>query len=271
MKNPTIAVPLGQGSKWENNELRYMLRSLEQHCQFDFDVVVFCTKKPKWLNAKVEIVERTYPEKIKKYFQGKAHYENYYDTIHKLQACINSDNVTDEFFYVYDDVLLIEDIYLPDMRKIYAGSHHDNKPSFFDNPKNKWTQTIYQSLDICKRNGYPLYVYETHLPRYYIKSNLQGMFQKHNPEAKYIPYAVSTVYYNMFYDKPDACYYENNNVKVGFYGKGQTNDCFDSTTDKLIETAIKDKIWINYSDAGLEGNLKLWIEKRFPNKSKFEL
>lgn len=271
MKNPTIVVPLGKGSKWENNELRYMLRSLEQHCQFDFEVVVFCTEKPKWLNAKVEIVERTYPEKVKKYYGQKLHYENYYDTIHKLQACIASDNVSDEFFYVYDDILLIEDLYLPDMKKVIAGSHYDNKPQFFDKPSNKWMNTLFQALEVCRRNSYPLYVYETHLPRYYIKSNLREMFKKHDPESRYIPYAVSTVYYNMFYDKPDDCYYENNKVKAGFYGGTQGNDCFMSNTDKAIEQAIKDKIWINYSDAGLAGNLKMWIEKRFPNKSKFEL
>jgi hypothetical protein len=99
MSKYTIAVPLGKGTTWENNELRYMLRSLDKYLQFDFDVVVFCSQKVDWLNCKQVIVSRTYPKESLDYFQGIRHYENYYDVFHKLQVAIQDEDVTEEFFF----------------------------------------------------------------------------------------------------------------------------------------------------------------------------
>lgn len=270
MKKATFVVPLGKGSGWENNELRYMIRSLEAHCQFDFDIVLFCTEKIEWLDCKQIIVDRTYPLKVKSHFAGKEHYECYYDVLNKLRVMIEHEDVPEEFFYIYDDILLLEDLYLADMRKIYAGNHYDRNPIFFDNPKNKWTRTLHAALQLCKDNSFPMYIYETHLPRYYKKSYLREMFKRFVPENNYIPYAPSTVYYNMFYKKPDHNYIDNNYVKAAFYGGTIKNESSNSKSTKEIEDAVNNKLWCNYNNAGLTGTLKMWIECKFSTPSKFE-
>jgi hypothetical protein len=156
------------------------------------------------------------------------------------------------------------------MKMIVAGNHYTNKPEFFDKPKNKWTQTIHASMEICKSYGYSLYSYETHLPRYYTKSKLTAMFDKHKFGNNHIPYAISSVYYNMFYKEPDVCYMPKNNIKAGFYGGLIGNDGFNSNRNKDIKYAVKDKMWINYNNRGLTGHLKLWIESKYTQKSKWE-
>ena len=99
------------------------------------------------------------------------------------------------------------------------------------------------------------------------------MFKRFSPEVNKIPYALSTLYYNLFYDKPDVNYFEKNTVKAGFYGgiaKG-ASDMFMSNSNQVIKDAVRDKIWCNYSNAGLTGTFKLWIEKTYENKSRYEL
>jgi hypothetical protein len=266
----TFAVPLGQGTHWENNELRYMLRSLQTHCQFDFDVIVYCTKKLDWLNCKQVEVPRTYPKEVREYFNGAEHYENYYDVINKLRTVIDDEDVGNEFVFIYDDIILLEDYYLADVKKIYSGNNYHNNRKFFDNPKNKWTRTIHAALTTCQAHGYPLYVYETHLPKYFMKNHLREMFSKHKPESNFIPYAISTVYFNMVYKEPTHNYMAKNTIKAGFYGGVMGNDGFSSQSKGDIEEAVNGKLWMNYANRGLTPPLKDWISRKFPVPSRFE-
>lgn len=271
MKPISVVIPLGTGSTWDNNELRYMLRSLDCHLQFDYEPILFCSEKIPWLNCKQIVVKRYYPKKALEFYGGHHHYENYYDVINKIRTSISNDNVSDEFLYAYDDILLLYDLYKADIRRIYAGGHYDDNPKMYENKTaEKWMATISNAMTICKDNSYAMYNYETHLPRYFKKELLQKMFNKHNPETDFIPYAISTVYYNMNYEKPDFNYHKENKVKAGFYGGVYGFDGFSSQTEQEIKDAIKDKVWINYNNKGLTIALMEFIQKQFPNKSRWE-
>jgi len=271
MDKVTICVPLGNGSVWENNELRYMLRSLDANLKYTYDLILFTSRKVEWLNCKQKIIPRTYPKELLDFFKKK-HYENYYDVYHKIKAMANDDDVSDNFIYMYDDLILLKPIIFKDLKKLYAAATFDDISLRLKNPKNnKWLNTIRQAADICGANNYSSYIYETHLPRYYNKEKLNIMFNKHPIVKKYIPYAISTLYYNMYYDKPDAIYNEENNVKAGFYGGTNPPDQYLSETEEQVKKAVYDKVWGNYNNQGLTGALKLWIEKQYPNKSKWEI
>ena len=194
MNKATFVIPLGTGSTWEDNEIRYMLRSLEQYCHFDFEVILYVTKKIDWLSCQQIVVKRKYPKQLLEFFNYQKHYENYYDVINKLRAIIDNDDIPEEFFFMYDDILLLCDLYYHDLKIIYAGAEYKNNPKLYDEPKTKWMRTINASLRACKNNGRPLFLYETHLPRYFKKSQLREMFRKFVPEENKIPYAISTLY-----------------------------------------------------------------------------
>jgi hypothetical protein len=52
----TIFLPLGIGSTWQNNETRYLLRSLEQNFKEPFDVMRYRQDKPDWLDINYKII-----------------------------------------------------------------------------------------------------------------------------------------------------------------------------------------------------------------------
>ena len=277
----SVVIPYhNDGSKWEHDgELRYMLRSIDENFDFDYDVTIFARKNIPWIqNAKVLNIERYYPPHImEKMKWKKPHYENFFDTINKIKLASQMDDLQENILYTYDDVILLKKQSEEQIRTVYGSSKlTDKNIHFWMNPgKNKWKNTIFQAIDRAKGFG-QVYLYETHLPRYFTKSNLRQMFKIFPIDKVDIPYAPSTLYYNMFYDKPDYLYMESdeavdNKIKAGFYQQDyHLCDSFSSLDMESVEKAVKDKIWLNYNDRGLTEHLKKWIYTRFTKKSRFE-
>jgi len=269
----SIIIPLGTGSKWGNNELRYMLRSLEMFAEFDYNVTIYSTKQISWIqNANVKIVNRWYPETAKKYYGGTKHYENYFDVLNKLKTASYDDDLSSMVLYTYDDVLWLKKTYIQEIGLVIAADRFQDRPEFWLNPKNnKWKTTILDAIKKSKGFNIDPHIYETHLPRLYERKSIQELFKKFPFENLKVPYAFATLYYNYFHHKPDLNYKHNNKIKTGFYGgKTKTVDVYSSKSHKHINKAVEGKQYINYNDAGLSPQLKEWIQQKFPNKSKFE-
>lgn len=272
----SILIPLGTTSKWDDNELRYTLRSIDKYFDFDYDITIYSDHKVDWLkNVTLKMVDRYFPEKALRTFDGKKHYENFYDTLNKIRLASISDELQEDIIYVYDDVLLLESQDKEQIKTLYAGGRYNDNPKYWGDSRGKWKRTIFEAVDRAKSFG-EVYLYETHLPRYYQKTNLRKMFKMFPIDQMDIPYAPATLYFNMFYDEPDLLYMFNkdsldNPIKAGFYGtENNLCDVFPSKTIEQIDIHTKDKIWVSHNDLGLTDVLKSWIENKFPEKSRFE-
>lgn len=273
----SIVIPFQYGgSKWENNELRYTLRSLSSNLNFNYDITIYSDKPIDWLkNVRVEVVDRYYPKQALKKFNNIPHYENFYDTLNKLRVISNDVELCEDILYVYDDILLMKPQNLEQVKVLYAGSRFEANKEYWLNPgNNKWKNTIFNSIRKARGFG-EVFIYETHLPRHYQKSKIKEMFKMFPIDQMDIPYAPATLYFNMFYNKPNKVYAEidakDNDVKAGFYGPaGMAGDSFLSKTKEEVESAVVGKTWINYSDAGLTDHLKEFIQKQYPKKCKYE-
>lgn len=274
----SVLIPLGTGSKVDNWELRYTLRSIEQNFDFDYNITIYSETELDWVsNVTVKKIPRFYPEHLLKRWNGTKHYENYYDTLNKLFLASTDEDLSEEVLYVYDDVLLLKKQDLGQIKTLYAGGRFSDNKDYWLNPKgNKWRNTIFQAIDRAREFTADPYLYETHLPRVYHKSKLKEMFKKHPIKSLEIPFAPATLYFNMFYQKPDCNYKKdkeskNNDIKAGFYGTPNTIcDVFPSKHMADVLNAVQGKLWVNYNDSGLQPPLKLWIEQSFPQKSKYE-
>jgi len=274
----TIAIPLHKESGWgDNQELKFFLRSIDKFLHVDYEVKLYYNRWPGWLNpemVKYEQVKRYYPAKAYKYWNQKKQYENYFDTLHKLQR-MSQDSVADYILYCYDDQILLRDVYsFEDISQWIATKNYWDNPKGFNRRGNKWSRTVMKAFDVLCELERPMYDYETHLPRMFKKDELREMFDRFPIEQQIIPYAPSTLYGNLYNDSPDHILLKENKVKLGYYGDGVhlPPGSFKAKSISDIDSQKKGKLWMNYNDKGMRVvPLKEWMEKEFSEKSKFEL
>lgn len=274
-----ILIPLGTGSNWDNNELRYCLRSLNENLKGDYEIHIYGNVVPEWLtNVMVHPAERYYPEWLKKKNNGKLDYENFFDTLNKVKSFAQKGI---EFVYMYDDVLLLHELDVEDIINIPL--ELENKKFYHIRNFDKHGRTINAAIDLLQENGVssPLYNFETHLPRIYSSAKLIYLFEKFPFDKYEVPYALATMYFNFYkledeeFDVKRIKYY-----KAGFYFDPGKVASYMSNSLEEIEKAVQGKTWLNYNDMGLnlmatdlsgKQYLKEWIMKQFPNKSQYEL
>jgi len=264
-------VPLGINSLWGNNELKYMLRSLQANFMDEFDVVLYSTTTPEWYKGYSEQIERFYPERLLKINNGHRPFENYFDVLNKVYTYVNSEQCPKEFCYIYDDIILLKQIDKTGIKNV-PWLHYTNK-LFKVNQSSHNGKTTNQAYILHKAK----YSFEHHLPLIYKKDLLKQMFNEYKFWEQARPYSLATLYFNLYPDeysgKPLV---EENDYKVGFEGFYENRTtCFKQDTYKDIEVAIAGKTWLNFNDTGLywgkpDYPLKTWIVKNFKKKSRYE-
>lgn len=278
MDKVSICIPIGKGSKWDDNELRIALRSFDRHIKFDFDVFLFYDPRNPidWVQNvnKVE-VKRTYPEKAYKHFGGVKRFENYFDVLHKLQAMVYDRDVSDLFVFCYDDIHLVRDVYsINELNERIAVRNWRDYPYIFKSQPGKWSKVIGSSLKKLKSAGKLFYDYESHSIRVFEKGLWRYLFNKYPVDEQLIPYVPSTLYYNYFFDKPTVVLEKENNVKAGFYGERDADKnlpgAFSSKDKNNIKKAIDGKLFVNYNDVGLNKVLKEFLFEYYSEKSNYE-
>lgn len=266
-----IVIPYQHGNKPKDRfGLRYMLRSLEKHLKCDFDVHIYGDKKPEWIkDVRFIEVERHYPNYLLQLNSGIPSYENFIDVWNKLVKASDDSFLGDNILWTYDDVILLKDLTEDDLT-VTVGYNKETEVSAKTRQKSKWGRTINSAVSLLLEKGYPVYNYETHLPRYFSRRRLRRVITLF-PQVNRVPYAPSTVYYNVYFDKPDINLDKYNDIKAGFYGGyGDRVDSFDSASIELIEEAVNGKTWVNFNNEPLREKLSEYIEKLLPDKSRFE-
>lgn len=92
-----IVYILGKGSVWENNEIRYSLRSVFKNV-LDLDNVFIIGERPEWLKNIYHIVAKDpYPVKWK-------------NAYHKISIACNSKKISSDFLLMNDDFFITKEI-----------------------------------------------------------------------------------------------------------------------------------------------------------------
>jgi hypothetical protein len=266
-------LPLGVSSRWDNNELRYLLRSLEENFKEKFRMIIYGDTgfSLDWLvNVQYKELDRYYPEKLLKHYKGNREFENYVSVLDKVYTFVNSSDCPEEFVYIYDDVLLLKKIARNGILNIPECKYSENM--YISYMRSKHGRTMNQALTISRGK----YRFEHHLPLIYKRDKLLNMFNKYPFQDLYIPYSLATLYFNLYpeeYILPTLI--EKTDYKVGFEGFTGGVGCYKQDTIEHIETAAEGKTWLNHNDTGLfwkptQYPLQEWIKSKFPNKSIFE-
>jgi hypothetical protein len=236
---------------WE--ELRYSIRSLEKHLKEEFRLWIV-GDLPEWLDLDAI------------YFMNHKRCEGMdqntvFDAIQKLLLYLNHPNAAEQFIRMYDDIYLLDDVDLLEIGKFKAMYPYDKIPKRYE----KWWGQLYRSVDAVRLKGYPGWNTETHLPELFYRDKMKWIIDTYKALERRL--LTSTLYFNAFFAGQEPILFKDCRG-IQFYNN-QDNEYYTSSKGDLDEKC-KGMLYLNHNNAGLNDNLKSFLQHRFPDKSRFE-
>lgn len=234
--NTSIVIPLGVGSRWNNTELRYALRSVEKHL-IGYGEVFIVGEKPDWLRNVVHIPCRDYGDKT---------YDKERNIDCKIIAACADDRVTDNFLFMNDDHFLLQDYQAGDF-PYYC---HGWLSEFMTVTDYKYT--IGNMLQVYKE---PMPYFDVHCPIIYNKYLFVDAMANLDWSWRF-GYCIKTAYCNSIVG-----------LKAIEYPDLKINEVF---TADHIRKQICGRPWFSIGDRAREGGLLRVLQDLYPHKSKYE-
>ena len=236
-----VVYVLGKGSKWQDNELRYSLRSVEKFLK-GYDQVVVVGERPSWLKNVVHIP----------FANARSHVfkqQNIYDKI--LQAC-NADFVSNDFLFFNDDFFLLQAIQADAIPYYYKGDLVGALAG--RDAEDSYGLSMSHTIELLKSLELPTLNFDGHAPIIYNKELFKAAL-KDIWWSRHHGYVVKSLYCNL-------CRI------TGTYLK----DCKITQPYKMPELLekIAGRSFFSCGDRGLQGDLKKYLEQTYPQKSTYE-
>ncbi len=134
---------IGNGSKYDNKELKYSLRSLEKHCK-DIGELWIVGEKPNFLNKKL------------KYIKMEDKFAYYTNAFLKTNAAIEA-GISKDFLLMNDDFFMLEDFEAEKYPYFHRGE-------IMEKAKNDYQQLIVDTGVLLKKLEKPTLHYGVHCP-----------------------------------------------------------------------------------------------------------
>ncbi len=238
----TILLPLGTGSNWQDNELRYCLRSIQKHLS-GVDQIIIIGHKPKWLLPGENLIYVPYPE--------TATTRNKERNIHrKILHAINAGFVSGDFLFMNDDHFLLQDFKAPEFPFHHKGPM---KPTDLP-PGNTYRKTMENTVDYMRKKQVPAPLnYDTHCPIIYNAEKYLKLMG--GIEFPGFGYCIKSMYANRAGIVGE--YYPD--LKLG-----------KPDTDLEIKTAIAGRMYFSISAKTTGDLLESVLAELYPEKSFWE-
>ena len=250
-----VYYPYLEGAKkWE--ELKYSLRSLDRFFKEDFEVWIV-GDLPSWIKN-----VRHIPHKKTERIISSATY----DAVSKLMQYIDNKDSPERFVRMYDDIYFIGDRKLADLEVTrYLFSYEELLSGVCRSGSLIWQDQVRKSVEAARQLGYPGYLTETHCPEVFEKQKMLKVFELFGPLENRL--LTSTLYFNVF--PFDRLLKDRKTERALFYGH-ENDFSYGNLSVSQLDQILKGKYFMNHNDLGLDNNLKKYISKMFPKKSRFE-
>lgn len=276
-----IAVPYRKGgSKWDENEVRYMLRSIEKNFKEEHRIW-FIGDVPDFAQGVRHIPftkERQKP------------FPKTFEATYKTNLIIVHPEITELYLMMHDDMLILKPTKLRDLehwnymafdggekrlRQLAANtgmSHYKVKVQTIDalRSKGRCTQLADTVEEKRRARGDYFYDTETHLPRLFEKQKMIMVYRTFKPIMNRL--LESSLYYNFHEPYRRRLLRKDDMVKAEFMGAGEAPylGALSDTREQVME-GLEGKRFCNYNDMGLTPALKEVIAELFPEKCKYEV
>lgn len=233
-----ILIPLGFGSRWQNNELRFCLRSIEKHLK-GYDKVFIIGEKPEWISHIIHIPCDDNPNGNK-----IAH-----NIFRKIIAGCNDERLSDDFIFFSDDHYLLTDFEASEFPYYHRGNIQPPQPEV-NMPQHV---QMWNTVDHLKRAGATYLDFNIHCPIVYNKQKFISTFSgivwpQHG-------YGIKSMYCNL----------------NGITGSEYSDLKFSvPLMRQSIYQALEERTFFSIGNRCLKGEMKEILQELYPNKSKYE-
>jgi hypothetical protein len=235
MGKTVVIIPLGTGSMWDNNELRFALRSLDKHLSGFTDVFIVGDPVPSWLKKVIHVPVGD----VTKYPAM--------NTLHKVKACLKF-ACCDHFLLTYDDVFLNKGFVAGKFPHYYNGDL-----SHFMKLKDDYKKSCMITYQVLFRLGYSTKKFGLHCPFLF---NTETFLQVMDRFKNFSPIEPGFLYKSLYANvtgvqaefKRDIIV----NLPLNLPGKIETLPFYSVRPGKLND------------------EMKNFFQEQFPNKSRFE-
>ena len=177
-----IVYLLGQGSAWQNNEIKHSLRSIERHLK-NFDKVFIIGERPLWLNGEAIYIKH----------KDDMRYCKERRIMEKLLFACKLEQLSDKFIMFNDDYFLTGDIDAAGIPYYYSGmiSARILKRKTLD----IYAHSMVNTLCVLNIEGLPLKYFDIHYPIVYDKKLFPEVMDKYDWNIKN-GYIIKSLYAN---------------------------------------------------------------------------
>ena len=239
-----VVYKLGSGSKSDDKELRYSLRSLSNFK--DLGKVFVVGFKPRWLQNVIHIpAEDLHPA------------NKDCNLINKLILACHHPELSSLFLNMSDDQVFLNNLSETDFLKPY----YDNNLLVSPTDKvSRWRRRLHNTIGALKEKNRLIDCYECHIPTLLSKTGFVKIMSEFNYSD--IPgLCGNTLYFNSLSDKVGVELNKNVAIKIE---EAQT-------TVESIEKMCDGKTHLNYSEAATNSQLFDFLQKKFLIQSKYEI
>ena len=240
LRNPIdILIPLGSGSTWNNNELRYALRSIEKYAS-GLGRVFVVGDNPGFLTEKVIHISGG---EIKSNKEARIAF--------KVMWAFQCTNISDDVAFWNDDYVLNAPVDIRTIDYFHCGDLAKHGGRFSASYMNSMNVTRERLLKF----GKPTLDYDIHVPIIYNREKFLDLVDWWEAST-HLPYGFVV----------KSTYANNVLTSAG----PVLHDCKIRKCHPGVDEQIKDRWIFSYADSALRFGLKDWLSARFPEKSSFE-
>lgn len=233
-----VVFVLGKGSFWQDNEIRYSIRSIVKYLKNYRDIYVI-GRLPDFLNRLAIHV----PVDDKIDFPAC-------NINHKVMIATMLDTISDDFLFFNDDFFLLDEFDAGDFPYYLKG----DLSSLLANPTN-YAITVQNTINLLKDRNLPTVDFDHHSPIIFNKKKYQELMNTIDWSVAH-GYCIQSLYCNTY------------GVKGEFQMDGKIHR--QKSAEQLRYWFSSYKVF-SVDDMALDRNLKRAIESLYPVKSKYEI
>jgi hypothetical protein len=233
---------LGTGSKWQNNEIRYSIRSVLKHCQ-DLERVIIIGEDPGFYQYNDKLIHIQAAD--------TAHKEA--NIWKKVLKAAGTPEISDPFLFINDDHFMLK----PFNAAVYPYYTKGDLAEMNFNTLDSYQMILKATRQALQKRGLPTYHFDIHTPMLIHKAAFIEVFSAFEEEVMTVPGLVmKSCYANYWRKQPEFL----NDLKL-------KRGC---SFTELAEIHHRRHV-ISVADEALTRNFRQWLEFHFPKPHPSEI